>query len=299
MSSVKMHVDEIEIGIGLVKRIVAEQFPGWADLPLKKVMSSGTNNALFKLGDGMVVRLPRISSAVKHINTERTWLPKLAPHLPVSVPLPLGLGYPSKGYPWPWTIYTWLEGLNPDVDLLTEPELLASDIAQFITDMHRIDPTDAPPARRGAPLEVQDPQVRQALKDLHDVIDIAAATRIWEECLQVPAWAQPPIWVHGDLMHGNLLVTEGRLSGVIDFEGVGIGDPACDLIPAWNLLPVSARDTFKITSNVDNDTWLRGKGWAFSMALIQLPYYKNTNLILAANADHVIKEVLADSSLYW
>lgn len=288
---VKMHADELDIGVDLVTRLLSQQFPKWSNLPIERVVSSGTNNAVFKLGDSMAVRLPRIPNAVKHIDTARTWLSKLAPHLPVAVPMPLGLGEPSEGYPWPWTIYTWLDGVNPKEGQVTE--LFAKDLAGFIAAMRNIDTTDAPKARRGAPLHVQDPRARQALKDLTGIIDTKTATKIWDKCLQAPPWDKEPVWVHGDLMPANLLASNNRLSGVCDFEGVGIGDPACDLIPAWNLFPTTVRGAFKAAANVDDATWERGKGWAFSMALIQLPYYKDTNPVMADNARYVIGEVLA------
>ena len=289
-----MHADEVDIDAQLVQRLLAIQFPKWAKLPIKQVVSAGTNNALYKLGEDMVVRLPRIESAVKHIDTERTWLPRLAPQLPVAVPLPLGLGTASEGFPWPWTIYTWLDGVNPEADHLVEPGLLAQDIADFILAMQKVELLDGPPARRGEPLQTQNLQVRQALIALEGVIDTGAATKTWKECLKLPAWYKPPVWVHGDLMPGNLLIVSNRLSAVVDFEGVGMGDPACDLIVAWNLLPANVRDDFRNTVSVDDATWERGKGWAFSMAIIQLPYYKDTNPIMAANARYVIGEVLAD-----
>lgn len=287
-----MHADELDIDSGLVARLLANQFPEWSKLPLERVVSSGTNNALFKLGDTMAVRLPRIPSAVKHLDTERTWLPKLAPHLPVAVPQPLGLGEPDEGYPWPWTIYTWLDGVNPEAGKVTE--LLAKDLAAFITAMRGVDTTGAPQARRGRPLAVQDADARQAIKNLEGMIDTKAAAKIWNRYLRTPTWNKEPVWVHGDIMPANLLVSDGRLSGICDFEGVGIGDPACDLIPAWNLLPASTRDTFRAAVRVDDATWERGKGWALSMALVQLPYYKDTNPVMADNARYVIREVLAE-----
>jgi len=288
----KMHADELEVDIELVARLVAKQFPKWSKLPLKRVVSSGTNNALFKLGATMAVRLPRIQNAVQHIDTERTWLPKLAPHLPVAVPLPLGLGKRDENYPWPWTIYTWLDGTNPEAGKATES--LAKDLAGFITALRSIDTTGAPQARRGRPLTVQDEDTRQAIQDLVGIIDAKAATEIWDKCLQAPSWDKEPVWVHGDLMPANLLTVDDRLTGVCDFEGVGIGDPACDLIPAWNLLSASTRASFRAAVNVDDATWERGKGWAFSMALIQLPYYKDTNPAMADNARYVISQVLAE-----
>lgn len=288
-----MHADEVEIDTELVRTLIASQFAQWNNLPIQPIETSGTNNALFKLGDHLVVRLPRIPSAVKHIDRERTWLPKLASHLSVAIPVPHGLGKPDQGFTWPWTVYSFLEGNNPLEGAIEAPNELAQDLASFISELHKIPvDKDAPAARRGKPLNTQNVQVQQALKELEDVIDIEAAAAIWQKCLAQEEWQKDPVWVHGDLMPGNLLIKENRLSGVCDFEGVGVGDPACDLISAWDVLPASVRQTFKEAVNVDEATWERGKGWAFSMALIQLPYYKDTNLVMAANARYTIDAVL-------
>ncbi len=290
-----MHKDEIDVTKDIVKALVSSQFPQYLDLPLVKMDSPGTNNALFKLGDEMIVRLPIVVTATKHVEVERAYLPKLAPLLPVDVPIPLGLGNPSDTYPWQWTIYRRLKGDNPQANKLERPEELARDIAQFISAMRDVDSTGGPKAKRGKDLSNQDPGVQHALKNLKNTVDTVKASKIWKKCLKAKKWQTNPVWVHGDLMPGNLLVIDGRLSGVLDFEGTGVGDPACDLIPAWNLLPGSVRSVFKDTVGVDKDTWLRGMGWAFSMALIQLPYYRGTNPAMATNARHVIAEVINQS----
>ncbi len=160
--------------------------------------------------------------------------------------------------------------------------------------LHRIDPTGGPPASRGVPLEMEDDPTRTAIAALRGMVDTHATTAAWDAALQTPAWSGPSVWVHGDLAPGNLLLRGGRLSAVIDFAGLGVGDPACDLIVAWNLLPADARNVFRADLGVDDATWARGRGWGLSVALIQLPYYKDTNPALAANARHVIREVLAD-----
>jgi aminoglycoside phosphotransferase (APT) family kinase protein len=169
------------------------------------------------------------------------------------------------------------------------------DLAECVTALGRIDPTDGPPAYRGGPLAEQDAGTRSAIEALGGMIDTEAATAAWDESLlQARFWTGPPVWVHGDLMPGNLLTVDGRLSAVIDFGTVGVGDPACDLIVAWNLLPAEARNVYRDALQVDDAAWARGRGRALSMALIQLPYYKDTNPGMAANARHVIKEVIAD-----
>jgi len=191
-------------------------------------------------------------------------------------------------------VYSWLDGKNPSVDNLANPDLFATDLADFVAAFHQVDPTVNPPAGRGEHLAARDAPTRRAIAELYGVVDIDAATAVWDEACATPQWSGPPILVHGDLMPGNLLMVGGRLAGVIDFGTLGAGDPACDLIVAWNLLPARVRDIFRAGLQVDDATWERGRGWALSIALIALPYYRTTNPAMAENARYVISEVLAD-----
>lgn len=293
MSGRKMHADEIGTDVNLVGRLLAGQFPQWADLPIDPVVSAGTDNALYRLGGDMVVRLPRIHWAVEDVDKEHLWLPRLAPFLPITIPVPLVKGEPAHGYPWHWSVYRWFDGENPAVDGVADPCSLATDLAQFVTALHRIDPTGGPRAGSGAPLQERDAATRTAIAALQGIVNTAAATTAWDAALKAPAWPGPPVWVHADLSPGNILIDDGRLSAVIDFGSLGVGDPACDLIVAWNLLPADTRNVFRAALQIDDATWERGLGFALSKALIQLPYYQHTNPALAANARHVIGEVLA------
>jgi aminoglycoside phosphotransferase (APT) family kinase protein len=294
MDTKKMHADEVDTDVSLVRRLLAAQFPQWADLPIEPVPSAGTDNAIYRLGDDMAVRLPRIQWAAGQPDKEHRWLPRLAPLLPVLIPVQLAKGIPAEGYPWTWSVQRWLGGENPTVDRIADPDALASDLAQFVEALHRIDPTGGPPAGRGVPLAMRDDPTRTAIAALEGMVDTDATTAAWDAALQTPVWSGPSVWVHGDLAPGNLLLQGGRLAAVIDFAGVGVGDPACDLMVAWNLLPADARKVFRADLGVDDATWGRGRGWALSVALIQLPYYRETNPALAAGARHVLREVLAD-----
>ncbi|MEV0775621.1 aminoglycoside phosphotransferase family protein [Streptomyces sp. NPDC050433] len=294
-----MHAHEVPTDVALVRRLLAAQFPQWAGLPVEPFPSGGTVNAVYRLGDDMAVRLPRIEGGVDDVAKEGRWLPRLAPRLPVPIPVVLGEGRPAEGYPWPWSVNRWLDGVHPEAGRLTEPGALATDLSDFVLALRRIGTTDAPPAYRGGPLSGEDDETRHALAQLRalgGIVDTDAATAAWEAALRAPEWEGPPVWVHSDLMPGNLLIDgdSGRLCGVIDFGTAGVGEPASDLIPAWNLLPAGVRDGFRAALDADDATWARGRGWALSMALIQLPYYLHTNPSIAANARHVIAEVLAD-----
>lgn len=290
-----MHADEADISSDLVRRLLRGQFPQWVDLPLKRLASGGTVNAVYRLGDALTVRLPLTSGGTRDLERERRWLPRLAPILPVTIPTAVATGDPAEGYPWAWAVHEWIDGDTPIEGRLTQPELLAHDLAEFVTAMRDVGLDDGPSAYRGDPLVTVDRHTRAAIEDLRrtdEPFDADAATSAWEEALAAPSWSSTPCWVHSDLMPSNLLVTADRLTGVLDFATVGIGDPACDLIPAWNLLPSSARDIFRDAVDVDDATWIRGRGWALSMAVIQLPYYRTTNPTISANARHVIGEIL-------
>lgn len=289
-----MHAGETLIDGPLVRHLLAGQFPRWARLPLRRVRSSGTVNALYRLGDDLAVRLPRIADGADDAVKEHTWLPRLAPRLPLPVPEILGLGTPTADYPWHWSVVRWLDGEAPAPGSLTDAPRLAADLGAFVSALRTARLPGGPPSYRGTPLTAVDAETRSALGDLRGTVDTGAALAAWEEALDAPAWTGPPCWLHADLMPMNLLVREGRLSAVLDFGTLGTGDPACDFIPAWNLLPAPARPAFREAAGADDAGWARGRGWALSMALVQLPYYRDTNPVIAANARHVITEVLAE-----
>lgn len=291
----RMHTDEVDLDAPLVSRLVATRFPRWAGLPVRRLASSGTENAMFRLGTDKVVRLPRHPRAVESVAHEQRWLTRLGPRLPVAAPVPLELGEPGEGFAWPWSVYRWLDGGNPVAGAVEKPRALARDLGGFVTALRAIETQDGPPNHRGVPLAERDAPTRDALARLEGRVDTVAVTALWEEALRAPGRTGPPAWAHADLMPGNILVRDGRLSAVIDFGCVGVGDPAVDLIVAWNLLPASARGTFREAVGADDAEWARGRGWALSIALIALPYYWETNPPVAENSRHVIREVLAEA----
>jgi len=228
------------------------------------------------------------------------WLPRLAPLLPLRIPVPLALGEPGEGYPWRWTVVPWLPGENATADRIDDPRRAATTVGEFVAALHRIDAAGAPQpgtnnSGRGVPLAERDAAVRTALGQLVNGIDAAAVTDAWESALAAPAWDGPPVWLHGDLQAGNLLAHDGVLSGVIDFGCLAAGDPACDAMVAWTYFSGAARDAFRDALTLDEATWARGRGWALSVALIAIPYYERTNPALAAAGRRSIDAVLADS----
>ena len=299
MTPVKMHDGEVETNSYLVRRLLAAQFPQWADIPIEPVPSAGTDNALYRLGDDMAVRLPRIDWATEQVEKEHQWLPILAPFLPLAIPIPLAKGKPGEGYPWDWSVYRWLDGENATIEHLTDPHQVATDLAQFIAALQQVDPTGGPPPgphglSRGQPLATRDTFTRDAIAALRGTLDTDGVTAVWDAAIKAPAWHGPPVWLHADLQSGNLLATQGRLSAVIDFGCLTVGDPAFDVMTAWLYLPVEVRDVFRAILQVDDATWVRGRGLALSVGLIALPYYQQINPVLARIARRAIDEALAD-----
>ena len=299
MAAGKMHADEQDIGVPLVRRLIARQFPQWAELSIAPLATAGTDNAIFRLGDEMAVRLPRIADATGQVEKELRWLPRLAPRLPLTIPTPLAKGLPGEGYPWEWCVHRWIAGENATVAQVADPLVFATDLARFITGLWRIDlkewpPDELPQSSRGVPLHTRDVYVRNAIAALAGKLDTRAVTAAWEAAVAVPEWDGPPVMLHGDLQPLNLLVERGRLHAVIDFGALSVGDPAADVMTAWLALTADTREAFRTALAVDGATWARARGWALSVGLIALPYYEQTNPALASIARHAIREVLAD-----
>jgi aminoglycoside phosphotransferase (APT) family kinase protein len=291
-----MHAGEVGTDAALVRRLLARQFPHWADLTIDPVVSYGTDHDIYRLGDHLAARLPRIGWATGQAAKEAEWLPKLAPHLPLAVPVQLTIGRPAEGYPFEWSVYEWLPGVNAN-GTIDDLDQAAADLAAFVNALRQVDTTDAhlrPTGGRGAPLAELDNQVRRSIAELGDRIDSDATVRSWEESLDASRWDGEEVWVHGDLLPGNLLVVAGRLSAVIDFGGLNVGDPACDLQPAWNVFAGDSRTRYRSELGADDSSWLRGRGWALYQAVSALPYYWDTNPGMIRQASHALAQVLAD-----
>ncbi|MBO1332173.1 aminoglycoside phosphotransferase family protein [Streptomyces sp. VRA16 Mangrove soil] len=290
----KLHDDEPDIDQALVEALLADRFPDRAGLPVRHVASDGTSNMLFRLGDDLVVRMPRTPGAAADVAGEQHWMRRLGPELPVPVPTPVGEGAPGHGYPWPWAVYRWIPGTLPAVGAESQPEAFARDVAGFVRALRRVDTTGAPAADRGKPLAPRDASTRNAVARLGDVLDPKAAIALWEAALAAPGWAGPDVWVHGDLEPGNLLVDPdtGRLAAVLDFACMGVGDPAVDLIVAWYVLDDRLRDTFREAVGCDEATWTRGRGWALTIAVHELDYYRDRNAFMYETAARVVGRLL-------
>jgi aminoglycoside phosphotransferase (APT) family kinase protein len=285
-----MHLDELGVDERLVRRLVDEQFPHWADLPLRRVEPAGTDNAVFRLGDQLAVRLARRRGPTEPGGKEVEWLPRLAPVLPLEVPVPVAQGRPGRGYPWFWDVQTWVDGETVPVERIDATQA-ARDLAAFVRALQRIDPTGAP-AGRGVPLAERDEEARYWLERLDGD---PLLTREWERALAEPAWDGPPVWHHGDLDARNWLVRDGRISGVVDWAATGVGDPACDVMVAWKLHSAAARDAFREALPVDDATWARARGWVLSQAVAILAYYTpENNPVLVHEAERWLGLLLSE-----
>ena len=271
----KMHTDEVSVTDATVRRLLSSQFPEWSDRSLERLPDSGTDSAIYRLGGEMGIRLPRIRSAVPQVDKEFDWLSHLAPHLPVEIPVPLAKGGPGNDYPYPWLVYPWLPGTNLDQrEQLTTVDL-ARQIADFVVALEKIPAEGGPkPGNRGQLISDRDEVTRLGIERLGDVHSMQAES-VWREALDAGPWNGEPVWVHGDLLPGNILVDNGRLSGVIDWSGLGVGDPACDGMLAW-ALPADPRHVFRQAVGFDDATWARARGWVVEQTIWYIPYYEHT-----------------------
>ena len=279
------------IDVVLARRLVDTQFPRWAGLPLVRHDPAGSDHVIFRLGERLAVRLPRHPGAIQQATTEATWLPRLAPHLPLAIPEVVEVGTPDLGYPWPWAVSRWLDGEVATVDALSRSHDAATALAGFLTALHRFD-ADAPAHLTGRPLAARDAETRAAIADVGGTFDTAAMTRLWTAALAAQD-GDEPVWRHGDFHTGNLLTTGGRLSAVIDFGELGVGDPACDLIIAFTLMTPETRHTFRAALGVDDATWTRGRGWALATGLNAYVTYAAVNPRVAAQTTRQITQALA------
>ena len=288
-----------EIDAALVRTLVARQFAQWADLPVRAVAEGGWDNRTFHLGDAMSVRLPSAERYVAQVEKEHRWLPSLASQLPLPIPAPLAIGRPDAGYPWPWSIYGWIEGDRASRGAISDLTAFAEDLADFLIALRRIDASDGPLAgahnfHRGGSLAVYDGETRQALNALADELDVSLLTKIWE-CALGSSWREKPVWVHGDIAEGNLLVRDGRLSAVIDFGSSGVGDPSSDLVIAWTLFDEPARNAFRARVGLDRQTWERARGWCLWKALITIAEHRHGDREKADTHRRWIDRIVADS----
>ena len=282
-----MHDDEVEVDEELVRHLVATQMPHLADRSLTKVEPWGTDHAIWRLGDELVVRLPRIHWAAVQPELEAEWLPRLAPYLPVAVPEPIAIGEPDASYPYRWAVHRWIPGDAAAMDRVDDPVSFARDLAEVVRALHTVPTDGAPPAsNRARPLADYDAATRWAIEHAGRLIDAGAALAIWEEALAAPPHDAPVVWVQGDL-EGNCLVSDRRLCGIVDWGSACAGDPAVDVQVVWSpLFNDASREVFLNALEVDDATIARSRGAAINQACMALPYYQETYALIVERSWH-------------
>lgn len=294
-----LHDDEVDTGIGVVRALLAEQVPGLAGLPLSILKTTGTDNAMYRLGSSRLVRLPRMTGAARGLAVELDWLPRLDERLSATVPELLHAGEPTDNYPFNWAILGWLDGIDAWTARSHDDwfgPALGYDLAQLVHDLRASTIEHAPrrePGTRGGPLSALDERVRWWLDRADGLIDVSIATRVWDQCRETADYHAEPVLLHGDLIPGNLLIKGGRLSAVIDWGGLGAGDPALDLIPAWSVLDCTGSAAFHELLTADAEMWLRARGFALEQAIGGVVYYMPRHHPLADVMRRTLDRVLA------
>lgn len=289
-----MHAGEFDINIEVVGRLIGEQFPKLAGLPIRPIRSTGTVNVIFRIGDHLYARLPRMEQWAEELEKEWEWLPRLARHISLRIPEPVALGEPSSTYPFRWAIYQWIDGAPYSDRSVADEREAAKDLAEFVMQLRSVKPDAGAPRGGRRPLRELDARTREAIEAARGFIDGDAALDTWERALEAPAWDGDPVWIHADLLRPNLLVHGGRLAAVIDFGSAGVGDPAADVIAAWSVFNRSGRSTFRRILGTDDGMWNRARGYALHQAALIIPYYRETNPEFAALARRTIEEIIAD-----
>jgi aminoglycoside phosphotransferase (APT) family kinase protein len=277
---------EVTIDSSLVRALLSEHHADLAHLPLND-LGEGWDNRLFRLGDELIVRMPRRAASAALIEHEQQWLPRLSPSLPLPIPVPLRVGRPGCGFPWPWSVVPWFPGQTALVEPVQDIAAAATSLGQFLRGLHQPAPGDAPHNPwRSNPLAARTGVLREHLQQVDGLVDRVAVLALWERVLSTRPYAGPPSWIHGDLHPGNLLLSGGRLAAVLDFGDLAAGDPATDLSVAWMWLPLSARSTFRAAARgtfdpLDDDTWMRARGWALALGLVYLANSRDDELMRA------------------
>jgi len=291
-----MHDDQLDVDVDVVRQLLADQRPDLAPLRITPVVSTGTVNALFRLGDNLVARLPLQRQWAEGIDREWRWIPWLATRITsVRMPEPIFKGSPNDAFPFVWSVYRWIEGAPYDDDLVDDETEAARTLARFVLELRALEVTSSAPVGGRDALAELDEDTRDAIENAGTVIDPAAAMAVWEDALRGEPWDRAPNWIHGDLLRPNVIVHDGRLVAVIDYGYIGVGDPATDLIPAWAVFGPTGRRAFREMLGPDDAAWARGRGIALHQAAMIIPYYLETNPALADLARRTIEQILDDA----
>ncbi len=291
--------DALDINVNLVQQLVSSQFPDWSDLPITEVHPNGWDNRTFRLGGKMSVRLPSAERYSLQVDKEQKWLPILSQKLPLPIPIPLAKGEPNHKYPYNWSIYEWIDGDTATSERIDDMSKFATALGGFLIALRRINTSGGPgpgPGHRGGDLNFYNEQAQQAIEILRSKsnLDTKLLVEVWDAAV-ASKWVNPPVWIHGDVSSGNILVKDGEIAAVIDFGSAAIGDPACDLSIAWTMFDKDSRDAFRISMDLDDDTWARGKGWTLWKSLILLSGIDKTNAYEGKRSLETVHQLLNEN----
>ncbi|MEO3746082.1 aminoglycoside phosphotransferase family protein [Plantactinospora sp. B5E13] len=297
-----LHRNELPVDESLVRTLLKAQRPEWAELPLS-VAGSGTDNTMFRLGDDLLVRLPRTPDKEPSIRKEQKWLPRLAPRLTLAVPEPVFAGAPSPDFPLAWSVYRWIDGAEPGPDTVEDWPAFGTDLAAFVRQLHGLDLTGATRADdlggyRGGSLRSFDEWVGGYFADCRAIgpsLDLETVERLWRDALDLPEPSGSHVWLHSDLRPTNLLVRDGRLCAVIDFGALAVGFPDAEHAPVWDL-PTPARQAYWDSLDLDDLTWTRARAWAIGVGVAGLAYYWSTYPAFVAECQARLRAILDDAA---
>jgi aminoglycoside phosphotransferase (APT) family kinase protein len=279
----------------VASRLIARQFPNWSHLAVTPVASAGTDNAIFRLGEALAIRMPKVDWAADTVARECQFLPRFA-KLPLQTPVPVARGEPDETYPYVWCVCEWIEGEALDIADLENPVAAAQALSAFVVAMRKVDAHGGPRAApgnnlRGGALGVRDARTRAALANLGREIDAAPLFDLWDRALAVAPYDGPGVWIHSDLKQGNMLMHGGALAAVIDFGLMAVGDPAVDLTAAWSFFGGPSRDQYLGALAPTHAELARAQGWALSIAAIAWDFYRDRNPTLTAISRRTIKNL--------
>jgi aminoglycoside phosphotransferase (APT) family kinase protein len=300
---VTLHENEVAVDVAVVRSLLEVQRPEWAVLPLGRA-GAGTDNTMYRLGDDLLVRLPRTAEKARSLRKEQTWLPRLAPLVPNAIPEPVYAGVPTPAFPLPWAIYRWIDGVEAQPDTVRDWAAFGTELAAFVRALHRIDLMGATRSGdlewyRGGSLQSCDEWISSRIQDCRATIgaelDVDGLERMWRAAVALPDPSSPQVWLHGDLKPTNVLVTNGKLHAVIDFGGLSIGFPDAEHSTVWDL-PAQARQAYWNAMSLHELTWLRARAWAIAVGVSGISYYRHTFPAFAAECRTRLQTIITDAA---
>jgi aminoglycoside phosphotransferase (APT) family kinase protein len=296
-----LHENEIPVDEAVVRSLLQAQCPDWSSLPLSPA-GAGTDNNMYRLGNDLLVRLPRTADKARSLTKERTWLPRLGPLLTCQIPEPVHAGTSTPEFPLPWSIYRWIDGAEVAPNTAQDWAAFGTELASFVHELHSVDLMGATRANdlswyRGGSLKDCDEWVSACFAECRADADLDVETleQLWRDAIELPEPSSPHVWLHGDLKPSNLLVAKGRLHAILDFGGLSVGFPAAEHATVWDL-PDRARRAYWDAVSIDDPTWARARAWAIAVGISGISYYRNTWPAFVTECRTRLEAILADAT---